>query len=315
MPMYKYERDLIDQLGALAEQHDRPATVDLVELARPSVGEVERRVLEFVDGVSESAGLERKRPEIENRAQSTRARLPGQLLARGFHASGAVEAKLAVRPFEDIFDADPGDEQLTAMAEQALEGLGLRRMVAEEETLAFERLWRIKAAGTDQAGNATTPVLCRAVGAFRHSVRGLPVYGRASATVELAASGRLVSTGLSMRRVAGDGGGRTIDTVGVRQPEAAAEEVAARVARSFGGLEDLGSARISAESFRFGYLNLGRRKEQSMLAPFYVASIETEHEHERTARIVAVAGSDDQYLRLPSREHPAAAPRPALVAG
>jgi hypothetical protein len=314
MPMYEYERDLIDQLGALAEQDDRPATVDLVELAKLSVGEVERRVLALVDGVSEVAGLDLQRPEIENRAQSTRARLPGELLVRGFHASGAIEAKLAVRPFEDVFDADPGDEQLTALAERALDGLGLRSLLPEQETLTFERLWRIKAAGVDLAGNTSAPVLCRAVGAFRHSVRDLPVLGRASATVRLAAGGRLVSTGLSMRRMAGDDGGGTIATVAVRRPDAAAEEVAARVARSFGGLEDLGSARISADSFRFGYLDLGRRKEQAMLAPFYVASVTIEHEHERTAQLVAVAGSDDQYLRLPSAERPAASPRPAVIA-
>jgi hypothetical protein len=298
---------LAEQLSSMIE--GVPEAVDVVQLAQPDVGTVHRRLRDLVGQVTGATGLEPGRLEVESKGVRTVMSIPGRLRAVGFHASGAMSVTLGLAPFDDIFGADQGDEELTGLSRRAAEGLGLSRLLPEGESLPFERLWRIKAAAGDRTGKVTEPVLCRAVGAFRHFVNELPVYGRASATVELAAEGRLASASLSVRRFAGDDGGRTVAKAPVRQPEAAAQEVAARLDRSFGGLENPDGTRLVAEWFRFGYLSLGRRRTQALLAPFYLASVAVEHEYEASAQIIAVSGTEEQFVRLPPSRPASAKPR------
>jgi hypothetical protein len=313
MAAYPYAESLAKELGSMVDHV--PDAVDVVQLAQPDVGSVQKRLEGMLGTVADLAGLEGGRPRVETEKTRTVLRLPeGGLRAVGFHASGAMALKLDLAPFDDIFEADPGDDELVGLCEEAGERLGLRKAVPDEDSLAFERLWRIKAAATDREGKATEPVLCRAVGAFRHSVRELPVYGRASATVELAAGSRLTAISLSARRFAGDGGGETVAKTEVRSPHDAAEEVAGRIVKAFGGRRELSSARLVPEWFRFGYLSLGRRSTQALLAPFYIASIAIEREEEASAHVIAAAGSVEQFVRLPPPRRTSAESRPKLVA-
>jgi hypothetical protein len=98
-------------------------------------------------------------------------------------------------------------------------------------------------------------------------VRDLPVYGRPSATLELAGEARLTSMTIATRRFAGDGSGATVAKVEPRHPGDAARDVAERMARALHGAEE---PRIGAQSFRFGYVSLSRRRPQAVLAPVYL---------------------------------------------
>jgi hypothetical protein len=130
--------------------------------------------------------------------------------------------------------------------------------------------------------------------------------------VELAAAGQLASASVSLRRFAGDEGGKTIGRAKVRTPEAAAHDVAARLGNAFGGRQDANSSHPVAEWFRFGYLSLSRRRTQALLAPFYIASVAIEHENEASAHVIAVPGGDEQFMRVPPGRR-ASAPRRHVV--
>jgi hypothetical protein len=312
MPTYPYASKLAEDLASMIG--DVPDAVDVVQLDQPSVGTVQKRLLDLIDSVAAAAGVESQRPEIETQRVRTVMRLPGRLRATGFHASGAMTVKLELAPFDDLFDGDPGDGELVALTQRARERVGLERLVANDDSLDFERLWRIRAAGGDQAGAMTEPVLCRAVGSFRHFTRELPVYGRASGTIEVAAEGRLASVSVSLRRLAGDESGKTVAKAAVRRPEAAAQDVAARMVSAFGGLEDLKSTRLVAQWFGFGYLSLSRRSTQRVLAPFYIASVAVDREYEASAHVIAVAGSEEQFMRIPPGRRSSAPSRQTVTA-
>ncbi|GIG22730.1 hypothetical protein Cch01nite_34540 [Cellulomonas chitinilytica] len=228
-----------------------------------------------------------------------------------FHASGAFTLCSGVDPLEDLFAQVEPDDVLRKAVDSVADKLGLTGLVDKEDALAFERLWKLKAAGADREGKLSDPVLTRAVGAYRQSVRDLPVLGRASASVEVTGSGALSALTVTLRRFAGDGGGQTIDKARSRRPEEAAADIAARVSKMLGGQEE--DVVLDAQSFAFGYLSLGRRRAQALLAPMYVAAITVDGgpERERSAHVVAVAGSEQQYLKLPTGVRPAAAPRVA----
>ncbi|MFT4103245.1 MAG: hypothetical protein QM674_19870 [Burkholderiaceae bacterium] len=228
---------------------------------------------------------------------------------RLFHASGALAMRSATGSFEELFDGDPGEEKLTALTEGWVDRLGLRDLLPDGDRLDHERLWRIRAAGSDTNGKLTEPVLCRAIGALRHRVYDLPVLGRASAHVEVTGQGNLSGLSVSLRRFAG-GRDKVLTTLKPRPVDDAAREIAERLARALGGPDTLEGAEITAEALHFGYLSLGRRRAQSLLAPMYVAQVAVAGTV-RSAHVLPVAGSVERFLKVPSGSRAAATMRAA----
>lgn len=304
----RYAADLAERLATMID--NVPETVPVVQLARPSADDIRRRLDGLMAPVAELTGTRPAELKAEVGPARTVLRGPAGTRAVGFHASGSMLVRRGLAPFDELFESDPGDDELTGMVEQTAERLGLHKLMPDGERLGFERLWRIKAAGSDREQRRSEPVLCRAIGAYRHQLHGLPVYGRASATVELAGKGRLVSTSVSVRRFAGDAGGEVVRETPVRRKDAAAEDVATRLVKAFGGLDELAGTELVAESFRFGYFDLGRRREQALLAPFYVASVAVHGKDEHSAHLIVVPGSDEQFVRLPVGHRSSSTHRP-----
>ena len=298
--------ELTERLESMAERV--PDAAEVLELAAPTTEESAERTDRLLNAFGAVAGLDVTGGKREQSESRTVLHLRNGGRAVTFHASGALVMKSAVEPFDDLFDSDPGDEKLTSTLAEFQEKLGLASLVPVEDRLNFERLWRIKAAGGDPNGAFSDPVLCRAVGAYRHVVQDLPVYGRASATLELTGAGRLASLSVSTRRFAGDRGGAVIKKVASRRPGDAAREVVQRLARSLGNEE---RATLEPEFFRFGYLSLSRRRPQPLLAPVYLAAVTVagSEEQERSAHLITVAGSDERFLRLPGAVPPRGKPR------
>ena len=61
------------------------------------------------------------------------------------------------------------------------------------------------------------------------------------------------------------------------------------------------AAHVSTESatLQFGYLDLGKRKTQRVLAPGYVAHVVLRHKTGRQAYVLAVRATERAYLDLP----------------
>ena len=296
MTIPRYAAELSERLTAMS---DKPPThVDVVELVPPTRDQVRQRVEQTLRTTAEAAGLDLAGMKTAETDARIVTRLTDGSRAVGFTASGAVAVKVNMEPFAHLFDADSGGDRLTDLARIGADEQGFSTLVPGDDELRFERLWRVKAAGADREGRHNDPVLCRAVGAFRHVTRGLPVYGRASATVELAAGGRLASLSTSLRRRAEDGSGKTIATVPVRPAGDAAQDVATRMVTAFGNPAELRGARVEPEFFRFGYLSLGRRRPQSLLAPVYIASLAVIGEHETSAHLIVASASVEAFLRI-----------------
>ena len=190
-------------------------------------------------------------------------------------------------------------EALTNALRQLSDRLHLSDHIAQGESLEFERLWRIKACATDREGHSTDPVLCRAVGAFRHVVGGLPVWGAASAVVRAAAHGQLDKVEVHARHTVPG----PVDRVKVLPPE----EAAVLVLRQLSGLQPGGEREFGDQaqpvSFQLGYFALGKRKSQPYLAPAYVALVEVQGENEgepegRLGHVAVVGGAEKDYLQF-----------------
>jgi hypothetical protein len=160
-------------------------------------------------------------------------------------------------------------EALTQSVAAAAKRLGLDRLATSGERLAFERLWQIKAAGMNGDGMRGREIICRAVGAFRRHLHNLPVWGRASVVVEIAAQDRIGGIGIDWRTVAAE----PFDRAKVISPEEAARAVMGDLNSRLPGGE-LTDDDFDVGMFSLGYISLPKRRAQSVFAPVYVAMLE-----------------------------------------
>lgn len=291
--------ELLDQL--LAKTGEMPSELGVIEIRRASVDDLQRRLRKFLRGSAEACPGAADPGDWTSTDALTVVRLPRGARAEVFHASGAMRLYSGTPTMENLFKEVPPRGQLVAQCEQWLRALGLAQAAGRNETLQFERLWLSKAAGEDRQGRRSDPVLCRAVGAFRHHVEGIPVFGPASVAVQLAGGGSLDSISVLMRGPLGE----TLERARLLSPERAARTLA----------QQLGSAATAAkgerhieckEGLRLGYLSLPKRKPQRVMAPVYVAVIDISHEQEAQGLVCVVPATEANHLPLnaPGSESP-----------
>jgi hypothetical protein len=140
----------------------------------------------------------------------------------------------------------------------------------------------------------TEPVLCRAVGAYRQSVGKLPVLGGASVAIKVAQGGALDSISMQLLEAAGD----PIETAPVIGPDEAAKQIYEQLESLMGRSKvPVNELNVSTQPLRLGYIHLGKRKSQRVLAPHYVASIEIDGEEAQAYQFI-VSATRQTFLPL-----------------
>jgi hypothetical protein len=138
---------------------------------------------------------------------------------------------------------------------------------SEIEQLEFEHLWKIKASAITLREKIKIPqVLCSVVGAFRRYINRMPVYGRASVFVKLAANDVVQSAGIDWRIIEKE----PVDEIKIIEPEEAAE----LMLRNIGGTlpnQKITSKIFKPEFFGLGYFSLPRTRYQTFMQPAYVS--------------------------------------------
>lgn len=248
--------------------------------------ELERMAHELA---SHAAGHEHGKASFLRGKSHTRLALAHGVRARAYHASGALAVHCGLAPMEHLIGEKADERAFTEAALSTAKRLGLDRQTSSFERLAFERLWQIKANGITRDRVRGTPVVCRVVGAFRRYVDDLPVWGRASAVVELARENRVGGVGIDWRPIASE----PIDRARVIDPERAARAVLADLAGRLPGSE-IADEDFEVVMFSLGYLSLPKRRAQGVLAPVYVAMLKrrgwTTMNH-----VIVVNGAEKMY--------------------
>lgn len=289
--------DLANQLIARAPA--TPRTVQIVGLPQPSDN------LEHATQIARrwgtAMGCDMTTVREESRRNTIVLHTKSGARATLFPASGALTIRSAIGSFDELYDVDPGDATLTGLAKEWAAKLQTSELLNKGDRLEFERLWRVKARAAGRDLRLSEPVLCRAVGAFRHMVHDLPVLGRASVHVEMTGAGNLATASMSLRRLANNHD-EVVAIVKPRDAVEAANEVAHNVARKLGGTASRVAGKITAENFYFGYVSFGRRRAQAVLAPMYIAAVTItgDSRQTRSAHLIAVSGTEERYVKVPS---------------
>ena len=259
----------------------------------------ERRPDELDDAVVQAglrfvkiAGFGGMRHSVRRERESSIFLFQEDIRARLFHASGAIALDRGWRPMDRIIATDATQADLKLLrrhAEQAVNRLQLAPTSTSDQ-LRFERLWRLKAAGMTRDGKTGPIALTRVVGAFRRYLGGMPVWGRASAFVELAAEARIAAAGVDWRPVVDE----PFDTATVLSPEDGAARVLAELQIS---LPDARYTRkdYTPEFFSLGYLSLPRRHAQTVMQPVYVAMFKPAGPFPSIGRLIVVPAAPHPY--------------------
>jgi hypothetical protein len=289
------DQHLIDNLCQAASA-SQPARADILALQPLGIEALRARARRFLSTLHEAGACPSDRADLAERGERSVLHLPEGARAVVYHASGALQYVSGLAPLEAPFERLEETAVLQRQLNEAAQRLNVASWAAEGGSLAFERLWQTKARGADRTGRFADPLLVRATGAWRHALGGIPVLGAASVAITLAGSGAVAALAVNLRPLASE----VLDSAIVLAPEVAARHVVERLSALLGrSKEPLPRDLVESATMRFGYLDLGRRKAQHVLAPAYVAQVALRHAQERQAYVIAVQGTERHYLELP----------------
>ena len=296
------EKILIDKLAESVGKV--PERADVIAVRQYSHEDMQRRTKSFLASISEVFRQSVDRGDWIQQKDRTLINLPHGSRAIVYHASGAMKLVTGLNPMDSIFPKMEDRTVLEKLITEKARRLDLNRWVGKNESLQFERIWQIKAQAMSNNGQISKPILCRAVGAYRHVVEDLPVWGPASVAIKVAADGVLDSFILHIRESTGE----VVDRPEILRPERAAGAITKQL------IDMMGKSKISIGEvanprwMRFGYMNLSKRKIQRFLAPVFVAGIDIENQEEAQAYLFVASATEKSFqpLFLDGKEAPLA---------
>lgn len=230
----------------------------------------------------------------QERADHTVIQLPDGARAIVYHASGALRFVSGLAPADGVFAPDTSRDALVRLVEERARALSLPDWAGNGNALRFERLFQTLGRGSDKEGKQSATTLFRATGAWRQFIGNLPVLGGASAAVRLAGDGRLDDLTIRTRPSSGE----VLERATIVEAQEGARQVVLQLATLLGRSE-IPEGLVESASMRLGYLDLGKRKVQRVLAPAYVAQIVLRHKTVRQAYVLAVRATERTWLDLP----------------
>jgi hypothetical protein len=210
------------------------------------------------------------------------------------HASGALRYVSGLAPAEAAFPRVIERDALQRLVEERARKLNLADWAGSKTELRFERLFQTLGRGADRTGKQSETALFRAIGAWRQYVGAVPVLGAASVAVQLAGDGRLDGLSVQLR----PGSGEVLERATLLEPVEGALQIMFQLSALLGQRE-IPTEEVESATMQFGYLDLGKRKAQRVLAPAYVAQVILRHRRVRQAYVLAVAATEKPYLNLP----------------
>ena len=289
------DHTLLHTLAGTCADARIPEQADILLLQTPTREQLQARARRFVALLEEHGGCPHDNGGAwQQRDDHTVIYLADGARAMVYHASGALRYVSGLAPAEVPFEHDAERAVLQRLVEERAHKLALSDWAGPNGELRFERLFRTLGQGTDPAGKTSATTLFRALGAWRQYAGGIPVLGAASVALRLAGDGRLDALSVQVRPANGE----VLDRAAIVEPQAGARQIVAQLATLLGQKEVPGGL-VESATLQFGYLDLGKRKSQRVLAPAYVAHVVLRHKTGRQAYVLAVRATERAYLDLP----------------
>jgi hypothetical protein len=289
------DHTLLHMLAGACADARLPDQADVLLLQTPTQEQLRARARRFVAQLAEHGDCPHDNCGTpQQRDDHTVIHLPDGARATVYHASGALRFVSGLALAESPFGHDAERDVLQRLVEERAHKLNVSDWAGPNGELRFERLFRTRGQGADPAGKASAATLFRALGAWRQYVGGIPVLGGASVALRLAGDGRLDALSVQVRPANGE----VLDRAAIIEPQTGARQIVAQLGALL-GQKDVPAGLVESAALQFGYLDLGKRKPQRVLAPAYVARVVLRHKTVRQAYVLAVRATERAYLELP----------------
>lgn len=289
------DHTLLHTLAGTCADARIPEQADILLLQTPTREQLQARARRFVALLEEHGDCPHDNGGAwQQRDDHTVIYLPDGARAMVYHASGALRYVSGLGPADAPFEHEAERAVLQRLVEERAHKLALSDWAGPNGELRFERLFRTLGQGADPAGKTSATTLFRALGAWRQVAGGIPVLGAASVALRLAGDGRLDALSVQVRPANGE----VLDRAAIIEPQAGARQIVAQLATLL-GQKEVPDDVVQSATLQFGYLDLGKRKSQRVLAPAYVAHVVLRHKTGRQAYVLAVRATERAYLDLP----------------
>lgn len=268
------------------------ATVPVFAIQARSLDELDKTAVEAGLRFAKTAGFGDMRYSIRRQENKTVVQFQEGISAHIFHASGAVSLHRGSRPMEKIITAYADRADLKLLQRQTEEAVKHLELVqpTKAEKFRFERLWRLKASGITPDGKAGPVALTGVVGAFRRFIGELPVWGRASIFVQLAAENQIAAAGVDWRPIAD----KAFDKAKIVSPKEGALRVLSELQTFLPG-KVFTRKNYIPEFFSLGYFSMPKRRAQTVMQPVYVAMFRPAGSVPSTGRVIVVPAGVNVY--------------------
>ena len=294
------EHTLLQSLvGTPATAEQVPGQADILLLQTPTREQLRQRAHRFISLLQEQdICAHDSHGTWQERDDQTVIYLPDGARATVYHASGALRYVSGLAPAEQAFARGAEREALIRLVEERARKLRLADWAGANTQLRFERLFQRLGRGAAPKGKQSETTLFRAIGAYRQYIgQGsgkLPVLGAASSALQLAGDGRLDGLSVMIRPANGE----VLERASIIEPVAGARQIVQQLGTLL-GRRDIPEGLVQSATMQLGYLDLGKRKTQRVLAPAYVAQVVLRHRTMRQAYVLAVRATERAYLELP----------------
>jgi len=287
------EHTLVQSLASAGEQ--LPTEADIILTQALTRTQLRARARQFVSLLQEHDICPHDNAGSWTEADDqTTIHLPDNARATLYHASGALRYVSGLGPAEAAFAQRTDTASLQRLLEERAGKLPLAAWTGPNSQLRFERLFQTRGQAADPTGKQSAVTLFRAIGAWRQVIGPLPVLGAASVALKLAGGGQVAGLQLNIR----PGSGETAERAKLVEPIVGARQIVQQLA-SVLGVREVSGDLVQSATLQLGYLDLGKRKAQTVLAPAYVARIVLRHKDVRQAYVLAVSATEKPYLELP----------------
>jgi hypothetical protein len=289
------DHTLLHMLAGACADARIPDQADILLLQTPTQEQLRARARRFVALLEEHGDCAHDNGGTwQQRDDHTVIYLPDGARAMVYHASGALRFVSGLAPADSPFEHEAERDALQRLVEERARKLSLSDWAGPNGELRFEHLFRTRGQGADPAGKTSATTLFRVLGAWRQYAGGIPVLGAASVALRLAGDGRLDALSVQVR----PSNGEVLDRAAIIEPQTGARQIVAQLGALL-GQKDVPGSLVESATLQFGYLDLGKRKPQRVLAPAYVARVVLRHKTVRQAYVLAVRATERAYLELP----------------
>ncbi len=285
----RIDKELQEMLVEKAQCYQE--TVPVFRIVSQNATDLHKESLQLASRFSGNVSASESRYSVARGADHTKILLPEGASLHYYHSSGNKIFDRNTSPFSNIISDDAQRFERKKFEDTACDLLEKNQLnfATSLENLQFEKLWQLKASGINEKKEQGRTIINRLVYSYRRFLIGLPVWGRASVFIKVAAENLVDAFGIDWRQVHD----APLDKASTLAPDDGARRV----------LEDLQNTNpektytakdFTPEFFALGYFSATKRSYQSVMQPVWVARF-ISNGFSRMGHVIAVPAANTAY--------------------